>query len=326
MPEEAIVKLFGFDPAKYRQEFEEQGYVHVKGGLSGEFLEYAQQTVSRARAAQAPLAGRGLAGAKEQFVFDFDPEQYQEMFGMIAELTGLSPDMTLSERHVKIYESDAAPDPIAHKDRFASQISMGLSLEVPDGSYLVLFPETDTWVNPFLSTALRDSLEPDQYPEVVLDGAPEVRIHDQPGDVIIFHGSALWHLRRNSADTVNIYLKFNEFGSDPLGEDPSTPARREATLEALRSSSDDELLGLVPVLSRRFDSIALESRREGWPERRFANVWGQNPFPISDAEDRALREADGHRPVEELARQGLDVAAVRRLAQRGALDLLPPRQ
>jgi hypothetical protein len=136
----------------------------------------------------------------------------------------------------------------------------------------------------------------------------------------VFRGSAFWHLRRNSAETVNIYLKFNEFGCDPLGEDPSTPERRRATLALLEGTDHDVAAG-VPALSRRFDSVAHEYRREGWPERLFANVWGQNPFPVSDAEFALLRAVDGRRSVAEL---GADPAVVRRLAARGALDLVPP--
>jgi hypothetical protein len=228
--------------------------------------------------------------------------------------------MTLSERHIKAYDPDAPPNPIAHKDRFASQVSMGLSLHVPEGSYLVLYPDDDVWENPFLNTALRDSLEPDQVPEVSLQGAREVEIHDKPGDIVVFRGSAFWHLRRNSAGTVNVYLKFNEFNCDPLGEDPSTPLRRQATLAVLEGDDAGVAAG-VPVLSRRFDSVFREYRREGWPERLFANVWGQNPFPVSDAEFALLQAADGRRRVAEL---GVDAAAVRRLAARGALDLLTP--
>jgi hypothetical protein len=310
------MKVFSFSPAAYRDTYERQGWVHVRDGLTPEFLETARRIVAQAEA-DRPLGGRGIAGAKSQFVFEFpDPAHYDELFDVVAELCGLDrPAVTLSERHIKAYESDADPDPIAHKDRFASQVSMGLSLVVPDGSHLVLYPEDDVWENPFLNTALRDSLEDDQLPEVVLRDARGVEIHDAPGDVVVFRGSAFWHLRRRSADTVNIYLKFNEFGADPLGEDPGTPRRREATLGRL----DDDLVDAVPALSRRFDSVFRELRREGWPERVFANVWGQNPFPVSDDEVALLRSVDGRRTVAEL---GADPSLVRRLARRGALDLL----
>ena len=37
----------------------------------------------------------------------------------------------------------------------------------------------------------------------------------------MFYGSEIWHLRRRSAGSVNLYLKFNDFDYDPLGEDPN---------------------------------------------------------------------------------------------------------
>ncbi|HEX2039064.1 MAG TPA: hypothetical protein VHF47_04935 [Acidimicrobiales bacterium] len=310
------MKVFSFSPAAYREAFEQHGWVHVRDGLTSEFLDAALATVAQAERDRR-LGGRGIAGAKAQFVFEFpEADHYDELFDAVAELCGLDrPAVTLSERHIKAYEADADPDPVAHKDRFASQVSMGLSLVVPEGSHLVLYPEDDVWENPFLNTALRDSLEDDRLPEVVLEGAQGVEIHDAPGDVVVFRGSAFWHLRRNSAETVNVYLKFNDFGADPLGEDPTTPQRRAATLALL----EGDVAGVVPVLARRFDSVFREYRREGWPERLFANVWGQNPFPLSEAEDELLRSVDGRRTVAEL---GVDPALVRRLARRGALDLL----
>lgn len=317
------MKLFNFDPAEYSDVFARQGWVHIQGGLTPSFLQFAQEQVAAAQAAVDPLSGSGIAGAKEQFVFDFPhEEQYDEMYHTVSTMCDLNPALTLSERHVKIYDADASPNPGAHKDRFASQVSMGLSLDVSEGSYLVLYPDTDNWVNPFLDAALRDSLEPHETPEVVLEGAPEVRIHDQPGDVIIFRGSAMWHLRRNSPHTVNVYLKFNEFGADPLGEDPATPLRRKATLDLVGQAADESLLSAYPVLSRRFDSMFLEYRREGWPARLFAKVWGQNPFPISEAEEKLLRSLDGNRDVEQLVSDGHDLGAVRRLSMRGAVDLV----
>jgi hypothetical protein len=315
------MNVFSFYPGDHRRLFEEQGWVHVRGGLTDEFLAEARRRVAASQAAHR-LGGRGIAGEKAQFVFDFpEAAHYDELFDAVTAMCGLDRSrITLSERHIKAYESDADPRPHAHKDRFASQVSMGLSLEVPTGSHLVLYPDDDVWENPFLTTALRDSLPPDRLPEVVLQGAREEILHDAPGDVIVFRGSAFWHLRRTSAGTVNVYLKFNDFGADPLGEDPSTPQRRAATL-ALLEAGDEAIAAAVPVPSRRFEAVAREYRREGWPEWLVANVWGQSPFPLDDEEFALLRAVDGHTPVAAL--DGADPARVRRLARGGVLDLLP---
>src|SRR5207244_10064563 len=96
------------------------------------------------------------------------------------------------------------------------------------------YPAVHVGVNPFnVSPALRQVLEPEELPEVALKDAPAVEIDDSGGDVMLFPGSAVWHYRRNASNAVNLYLKLNDFDSDPLAEDPSTPLRRARTLEAL---------------------------------------------------------------------------------------------
>jgi hypothetical protein len=34
----------------------------------------------------------------------------------------------------------------------------------------------------------------------------------------MFRGHRTWHLRENSAGAVNLYVKVNDYGADPLGE------------------------------------------------------------------------------------------------------------
>lgn len=325
------MKVFDFDPADHREAYQRDGWVHVKGGATQEFLDAARLLVLQQTTAQR-LGGKGLAGQKDQYLFDLPAslEPGRDLFDVIAPLTGLRRSTTtLSERHVKAYSADADPWPAAHKDRLSSQVSVGISVEVPSGSHLVLYPHDDRWVNPFLSTGLRDSLEPGALPEVVLAEVDGVEIHDEPGDVIVFPGSSMWHLRRRSAGAVNIYLKFNDFDADPLGEDPSTAPRRADTLAALHGPGE-ALETLVPVLSRRFDSVVEERSRAGWRRTLSAVVWGGPPVPLSDPEALLLRALEPTRPVSALRAappgdlQPEDVdAGVRRLAERGVCDLLP---
>src|SRR4029079_17087376 len=117
---------------------------------------------------------------------------------------------------------------------------LGISVEVPAGSHVVLYPHDERDVNPYyVSTGLRESLEPEALPEVTLRDAAKVEVHDAPGDVIVFRGSSIWHLRRRSAGTVNPYLQMKDFDADPLGEDPTTVARREETARVLCSDGED---------------------------------------------------------------------------------------
>src|SRR3954467_12538522 len=96
------------------------------------------------------------------------------------------------------------------------------------------------------SAGLRNHLKPHELPEVVLKDARELVLDDAERDVIMFPGSTTWHLRRKAANALNLYLKFNDFGSDPLGEDPFTQSRRDRTLAAV-GAGGDALASLVPV-------------------------------------------------------------------------------
>ncbi|HEY6428794.1 MAG TPA: hypothetical protein VIX84_16345 [Acidimicrobiales bacterium] len=324
------MKIFDFW-REHRDAYARDGWVHIRNGVSPEFLSIAREAAARI-AARQPLQGSGIKGAKEQFLFEF-PESVDygcQLFDPLARLAGLDrTSMTLSERHVKMYETDADPRPNAHKDRFSSAIAVGISVEVPPDSHLILYPHNDRFVNPFLSTGLRDSLEPDQLPENTLQDAVEVEIHDAAGDVVVFPGSSMWHLRRNAAGTVNIYLKFNDFDSDPLGEDPSTQERRRVTLSTLQGSPDS-MMTAIPTLSRRFDSVDRHHRRDMWQQSLSAIVWGQPPVPISDAEFALLRSLNGEEPYLSVVtspvhglKADLAAQAIQRLSARGVLDLRP---
>ena len=225
--------------------------------------------------------------------------------------------MTLSERHIKAYDADAPADPVPHKDRFASQVSVGLSIDIPQGSRLFLYPDTDVSVNPYnVSPQFLASLEPHQRPEVVLKGAPCVEIEDRPGDVGMFRGSAMWHGRRNGANATNLYLKMNDFNSDPLGEDPFTEERQRRTLELL-ASANGSAPQLRPVLARRLDVLARQISRDG-QEVLQAHLWEEGPVVVSQTEWDLLHAMDGRRSVAEL---GADAGAIERLARRGVIEL-----
>ena len=327
-------QIFSFDPAEYVDEYKTKGWIHIKGGIDPDFHAVLRESVAESLSDRR-VEGRAIYGQKEQAIFEFPPSVAfpEELFDVVAATCGLHrPRMTLSERHFKSYDEHADPDPPAHKERYASVVSMGLSIDIPRKSRLILYPFDDVSVNPFnVSSDFRNSLDPDEPPEVILENAREVEIDDSGGDVIMFRGSAFWHKRRNAAGAVNLYLKYNDFDSDPLGEDPQTEPRRARTVEALRGM-DGRLSGMVPVLARRFDGVARQYTRNAWQDVLLADVWGADPFRVSEAELAILRAIDGTRSVEtltaQLARNGersADVeAALRRLAERGAVDLVEP--
>jgi hypothetical protein len=237
--------------------------------------------------------------------------------------------MTLSERHIQAYEANANPDPIAHKDRFPSQVSIGFSVTIPEGSNLVLYPDDCRELNPFnAAAALNRRLQPHEKPEVVLPAAREVVLHDEEGDIVMFPGSTTWHLRRKAANTVNLYVKMNDFDVDPLGEDPATGARRERTEEIL--ATEAESLGAhKPKLSRRLDYIGRQAVRPGGEETLNYALYSEAPLGLTDIQHELLKAADGTRTLDELVSDiaaGGDADIVRRdamvLLHDGGLDFL----
>jgi hypothetical protein len=326
-----MVRMFAFEPQDYRETFEAKDWIHIQNGITGDFREILDDFVTRFFV-EHRVEGAAIGGRKEQALYEF-PDEVDfpgELFDTIAGVCRLRrSSMTLSERHIKAYDADAPPEPAAHKDRFASQISMGVSISVPSGSSLVLYPFEHRDVNRFnISAAFPASLDPHERPEVIMKEARSVEIYDSDGDVVIFPGSSMWHLRRNAANVTNLYLKFNDFNSDPLAEDPLTHERRARTLEYL-AGEDRIKETLVPVLGRRVDTFTRRYTRN-WDEMLEANVWDQDPVRLSEEEMRMLQAIDGERSMEaltaQLGRDGVDGKAVsariRRLADRGVLDLV----
>jgi hypothetical protein len=321
------MKMFTFDPADYRQAYADNGWVHIPGGIDPEFLAALRAFIAENR---TQSLDRWALGDKTQLLYEF-PESVDypgELFDTIAAMCGLNrPSMTLSERHIKLYEDDADPEPHAHKDRYASQVSVGLSIDIPAGSQLVLYPHDHVGVNYYNTAAdFRNSLHPHELPEVVVKTAREVVIDDKAGDVVAFRGSALWHLRRNAASATNMYLKLNDFEADPLGEDPVTPVRRAQTLE--RVTNGAAIGDLVAVSGRRLDFVSRHYTRD-WDEVLQANIFGERPFGLSPVQYKLLQAADGSKTVAQLASKMGDALNGRSveeeakvLAERGALDLV----
>jgi hypothetical protein len=321
------MKVFDFDPRDYAAAYRDEGYVHIRAGLSREFhaslVEYAERELTSHK-----LDEFAIKGKKEQSLYEFPDEvDIGELYDVVCATCGLDRgNVTLSERHIQIYEPDAAPEPPAHKDRFPSQVSMGFSISIPAESRLVLYPYSHRETNPFNTSAgLRRHLQPDQLPERVLKEARELVLDDADRDVVMFPGSTTWHLRRSAANALNLYLKFNDFGLDPLGEDPFTDSRRARTLAAVEADGD-ALGSLVPVLSRRLDSVSRTATRDGWREVLEARVFGEEPVGLTELQHEALTTLDGSETLSEMAARLGDpadaAAQIARLAKLGVLDLV----
>jgi hypothetical protein len=322
--------MFAFDPHTYSSAFASEGYAYIPGGLTPAFLALLAKQVEDYL--QGELLKNFAIGDKQQALYQFPPGQdyHGQLLDMVGTVCGLdSRQLVLSERHIKAYDASAAPFPLPHKDRFASEVSVGFSVRVPPGSTLVLYPSDERDVNPFnSSTEYRASLGPERVPEKTLQNARRVAIADSPGDVIVFRGHSIWHLRERPANTVMLYLKLNAFHADPLGEDVRTPQFRRYT-ETLLQAAEAELEAAIPIVGRRVDSIQHRFTRD-WREVRGVVLYGEKLFTIDEAEFRALRLMDGRRSVRDIlkavAEQGGDKLTsnkIRRLAARGVVDLLP---
>lgn len=329
------MKVFKFSPSNYTEAYKSKGYAFVKDGVSPAFVAYAQKALEAALAdQQASLRNFKFAGKKQQFLFEFpaDSDFPGGVFETVATVAGLPLDrMTLCERHLKVYDSEAKSNPPAHKDRVASQVAVGLPLKVSQGSNLVLYPNHYLEINPFNSTAeWRDHLDEADLPEKVLKDVEPVYLDAQPGDVVLFRGSSIYHERRNPANTAVLYLKFNAMRLDPIGEDPSTPVQRKKSLEILQSSSDEELLNSVTEVSPRLAQLGRYYTRWYWKEVIQANVWGEKPFTLSEDEFRIMINVDGKRTVRHvIERLGVPepeylsyVPRFRRLARLQGIDFI----
>lgn len=318
-------QMFRFNPSDYAAKFAKEGYVHIPRGLTDEFYNQLAGQVNTYL--EANRLKEWALGNKQQGLYQFPEgaDYYGEFMQAVGAVCGLDPKkLTLSERHIKAYEPDANPNPLAHKDRYASEISVGFSVTVPPGSRLVLYPKDEVSVNTYNTSArLRASLTEENTPEKLLKNATKIVIEDKPGDVMIFRGNAIWHLRENPANTTNLYLKLNSFNCDPLGEDPHTDEVRKRTLAALKNG-DDELKYLVPMLGRRVDYVHRFVSRQ-WEETMEVVFWGERTLPLQAIEFEMLQHLDWTRTVASVAQRvngaGDAIKALRRLAAAGAIDL-----
>ncbi|HEX9505280.1 MAG TPA: hypothetical protein VGA62_04670, partial [Acidimicrobiia bacterium] len=130
------MELFGFEPDDQRARYRNDGWVHVPGGATPEFCEHVCDQI--AAAGSAGLERPGITVAKEQYVLELPggSDVVAELFDSVSTVCGLDRSrLVLSERHINVYGPEAHVRPRPHKDRFASQVSVGVSIAVPPGSH-----------------------------------------------------------------------------------------------------------------------------------------------------------------------------------------------
>ena len=339
------MKVFTFAPHEFAKDFKENGFVHIQKGISTEFLEFAREQLGRCRqSGYNEIPAREIKSKKKQYLFDLlkDDGSLSDLFAPLAQLTGSSaPGMTLSERHIMIYDENAAALPPLHKDRLASEVSVGIPLEPSASDRIVLLPWCAGEINLLDSAVYCErvpnstlesvqgwNLEPGEYRRI--ESNPLVELDAKPGDVVIFKGSTIFHGRLHAAKSSILYFKFNTMGLDPLGEDPSTEMRRKRTLEILPNKSDDELLNSLVELSPRLQHIDRQYSRLDWRCVLRVSVSGEKEFTISDDDLRFIFAVQGPEKVRDVL-SGLGanneqllshVPRLRRLGTLGGIDFL----
>jgi hypothetical protein len=198
------------------------GYVHLKNVLSDEFRAHLAEFSERSlRECANEIGDWKIHGKKRQFLFDFASREDADRFrtGMAA-LIGIDPEtFTISERHLKVYDDEAPCWPSPHKDRAASEISIGLPVHIPAGSSACMFPELNFGANAEERAVFLTERNNHPDPEGVYRTEDAVMLNEQFGDVIAFLGSSIFHERVRPAGAAILYIKVNGSGRDPLGED-----------------------------------------------------------------------------------------------------------
>ena len=127
-----------------------------------------------------------------------------------------------------------------------------------------------------------------------------------------------------------LYLKLNAMRLDPLGEDPSTPEQRRASLQVLNNWSDDRLLNCRLEVSPRLDKISRHYTRLRWHEVIQACLGGEKEFTISEEELQIFKKTGrGHTVKEVMGDMGVPstdrgrvLAMFKRLGRLGGIDFL----
>lgn len=298
------MKAFIFPPAAYAEHYVKHGYVHIKNGVDPEFLLFAREQLDKCRSVgYNELPSRAIANKKKQYLFDLPDEFLPSFINTISVITGWPREqITLSERHIMIYEDKARAVPQLHKDRFASQISIGIPLEHCSDARIALV--TDASAEPNLLNRATYASVPSIFQSRLLSnrqmevepideesppqGMQFTQLDAQPGDVVMFAGSYLYHGRLNAAHSAVLYFKANCMRLDPLGEDPSTLAQRATSLEILKAAGEPTLLYATVELSPRLQGVTCNYTRLNWTPLLYADIAEQEPVPISDAELRFL--------------------------------------
>jgi hypothetical protein len=291
------IRILNFEPSAYREEWERQGYLHVRNGVNPDFFAPMKERVlAEVNAPRSELADWRFAAKKTQHLFEFDAsfDFPRGLYEDVAALTGADVErLTLCERHIKAYDGNANPNPVPHKDRLASEIVIGFPVQVPEDSYLILYPTAPRTENPYQSTAeWRELSSPNDDTEALLKHHEPVKLFARPGDIVVFQGAKIFHERVNPANSVLLFLKFNSMRMDPICEDLSTPYLEHRTAELLDALDDEQLMTERLEVSPRLEKVVAYHNRRDWRPVYLASLWKEKEIPLSNLDAEILKRAD----------------------------------
>ena len=211
----------------YRNQLERDGFILLKDILSDSFMAALKDFLDRSRLGTVAEYGTWrIGGKKHQFLFDFPSRTMAMAFrDGISALTGMAQDsLTISERHLKQYENDAPDYPAPHKDRGASKYSIGLPIHLGPETSVCVFPTLDRTPNEGERAVFMTEQDHPGMKDIY-DSPDALPLHEKLGDMIIFLGSSIYHERIRPRGTAVLYIKVNDQGFDPLGENIYAPEK-----------------------------------------------------------------------------------------------------
>lgn len=207
----------------YKNQLRQQSYLHLENILSSKFRAILEDYRTKIATKRIPeIAEWHIPGKKRQFLFDFpSPEFLGQFLRGMGQITGdASEDITIGERHIKVYLDEAPQLPAPHIDRQAASFTVGFPIIIPEASRVCFFPHLSRSENTG-DRAKYASLPPGTDMEAYYGDPRIARYRGKLGDMFIFHGSTIYHERIHPAGSVILYLKINAQGRDPLGENRS---------------------------------------------------------------------------------------------------------
>jgi hypothetical protein len=214
---------FNSDLSAFRAPLKSNSFLHIEDALSPDFVQTLSDYRDRILSgALDDIEQWHIPGKKRQYLFDFPSESFLQGFleGM-GQITGARPsELTVGERHIKVYFDDAPAYPAPHQDRKASEYTIGFPIAIPDQSKVCFFPHLGSEENQAERAQFLD-VGDNVDMKAFYDDEQIIKVRGKLGDMVVFYGSRVFHERINAAGSMILYTKINAIGSDPLGENRS---------------------------------------------------------------------------------------------------------